>query len=254
MNRISRFLKLRKQNDALKLAVFMFLLSAVFILSGIINMCKYFASSSATVEYTLIPDFSASLVGEKIGKLSEGDDVISASLQRRYTILAGDTQIPIALSEVSGEYLTSCYHIESDSTATEKFYLNKAAFDLICDAPDEASVRKGCTLDGASAHQALFVRCDSIGGDDPIAFRIGTSVSLNAKTSDSVRIMYRNSDITDAREKSLKNDGYSIENQLDLIKASYEKELLLKTLMYDILIIAISFVCGVSLLRRIKNI
>ena len=67
----------------------MFVIAGVFIISGIINICGFFFTSNTAVEYILIPDSTASLVTEKIDKLCDSDDVITASLQRRYIITVG---------------------------------------------------------------------------------------------------------------------------------------------------------------------
>lgn len=250
MNPISRFLKLRKQNDKVKIAVLMFALAIGFLLSGILRISEFAAYTSATSEYILLPASSASLSPERIAWLCDSEGIISASLQRKYTITvgSGETQIPIPVMEVSSKYLADCFHIQTGTSGEEVFYLNKAAFDRLSAASSISSERKSYTINNGASHQARFLLCDSIPGETAAAFYAGTSVSLNTHSAESVRVMYQDSDITELRERELSSAGFSIQNQQDLLKGAYEKELFLKDILYDAVIIAITLTAGIALL------
>ena len=254
MNPISRFLKLRKQNNKVKIAVLMFALAIGFAVSAFTRISGFWALSSAASEYILLPSSSGSLAPEKIAWLCGSDDVISASIQRQYTITVGSGGIrtPLSVSEVSSQYLADCFGIPSDISGENVFYVNQSAFDLIFIRLQDQSDRKSYFLNGGAAHQARFLLCNSIPGEIPAVFHAGTSASLNVHTADSVRVMYQNSDITEMREKSLSTAGYMIKNQTDLLKQSYEKQLLINSLIYDTFIIMISLTAGMALLPTQK--
>ncbi len=252
---MNNFWRQRKQHNTVKIAVTLFVVTAAFLVSGIVNICQFLAAFSSSVEYILIPDSTASLAAEKIDRLSEAEDAIAASLHRRYTIAvgSGEAKKPLAVSEVSNAYLAKAFNIETDRFAAKTFFCNKSAFALLFALSAERSQRGLYSADSISTHQALFVLCDNLSEDAPYAYHAGASATLNSQTADSVLVLYQSTDITDARERRLKNDGFATENRLALLKTSYEKELLLKTLLYDLIIILISLVSGITLINRCKN-
>lgn len=250
MNPIIRFLKLRKQNDKVKIAVLMFALAIGFAASACARLSDFWMLSSAPSEYILLPTASGSLSPEKITWLCGSDGVVSASIQRQYTaaVGTGNVQTPLPVAEVSRSYLADCFAIQPDTSGEDVYYLNQAAFDRLSAVLPKGSNRGACSVNGGTAHQARFLVCGSIPGELPAAFHAGTSAGLNPRTADSVRVMYQDSDITQLRETELSGAGFSIQNRQDLLTGTHEKESCLKDIMYDAVIIAIALTAGIALL------
>lgn len=183
--------------------------------------------------------YQASIKDEKLGVSVNVDAKVDIPKADKLSILRAE-QAPISQEQLNA--------VRKALIGDAAFYLNKAAFDRLSAASSISSERKSYTINGRASHQARFLLCDSIPGETAAAFHAGTSVSLNTHSADSVRVMYQDSDITELRERELSSAGFSIQNQQDLLKGAYEKELFLKDIMYDAVIIAIALTAGIALL------
>ena len=235
MKKLLDFLRLRKQYDSIKFALMLFVCAVFFLTSGIIQIVSYASYLNKPCEYILEAYSDSASLEIGLQKICDTEGAVCASFQYDYIITTGDNKT-LMVSDLSQEYLSMCYGIES-GTNSNKVWLNSVAFDeFIGD-----SERLTYIVDGKT-ESAEFIRWESLDSENAYAVSIGTTVSLgNSRT---VRVMFDSIDVTGTNISQIENLGYTVSNREDILIQSYEQELLFADVKCSIIGVILSLVGG----------
>ena len=247
MKKLFVFLRLRKQYDSIKFALILFVCAVFFLTSGIIQIVSYASYLNKPCEY-ILDAYSASAtldIGIEIIKETEG--AVSASFQRDYVVMSKNDAV-LVVSELSAEYLSECYGIESTGNG-KKIWLSSVAFDEFAGKTDENSVRLTYSVDGKK-ESAEFIKCEALDFETAYAVSVGTTASLDGSTV--VRVMFDNIDVSGSNTRHLEDLGYGISNREDMIIESHEQDMTLSEVKHYIISTVLSFL-GVFAFVRVYD-
>ncbi len=247
MKWLSDFLKLRKQHDSIKFAVILFICAAYFLVHGIIQIVDYANYLNKPVEYILNAYSASATLDIGIDKIKETAGAVSASFQRDYVVTSENDAV-LVVSELSSEYLSECYGIESTGNG-KKIWLNTTAFDEFVGETDETSVRLSYSVDDKK-ESAEFIKCEALDSEVAYAVSVGTTASLD--DSNIVRVMFDSIDVTGSNARHLENLGYGISNREDMLIQSHEQALLFADVKCSIICVILSLVGGYAFVAVYK--
>lgn len=244
MKKLLDFLRLRKQYDSIKFALILFVCAVFSLTSGVIQIVSYASYLDKPCEYILEAYSDSASLEIALQKICDTEDAVCASFQYDYIITTGDNKT-LMVSDLSQEYLSMCYGIESD-TNSKKVWLNPVAFDEFIGDSESDSVRLSYIVDGKT-ESAEFIRWESLDSENAYAVSIGTTVSLgNSRT---VRVMFDSIDVTGTNIRQIENLGYTVSNREDMILESHEQEMVLSEVKYLIITTVLSFIGGFAFVR-----
>lgn len=232
----SDLLRLRKRSDKVKLALLLFLLGALLAWDVLSGAVSYFSAAGEPVEYILTSGTEGAALEGRLQALRQGEQVVCVSRQREYGLSSADKSITI--TEVSTEYLSSCFGLSTTGSGTE-FFLGREAFITFCGAGAQSPAHLTCQTEDGEISGA-FRLCDDLPGE--LALAKGTSVTLSGART--LRVMLDNSDISGLDTAWLEGLGFMIENREVVTEASHRAELLLSRLRYGGLACVLALLLG----------
>lgn len=247
MRQLSDFLKLRKQNDCVKIALLLFFAAVYFAFSGIAQVAGHAKNAGEPVEYVLTAYSTSASLELGLDELRKSDGAIGASFQREYMITS-ETKI-ITVTELSEQYLRECYGIQIIGSG-KKIWLNDATFSEFVGTTDGSVVRMTYTL-GDAVESAEFIRCASLPNDVPYAVSVGNSVTLSE--NENVRVMFDGVDISGNTVAHLTKLGYGIMNEAAVLTETYEREAVLKDAKYCLIVTALATIGGLGFMGNIRR-
>lgn len=248
MKKLLDFLRLRKQYDSIKFALILFVCAVFSLTSGIIQIVSYASYLNKPCEYILEAYSDSASLEIALQKICDTEGAVCASFQYDYIITTGDNKT-LMVSDLSQEYLSMCYGIESD-TNSNKVWLNSVAFDEIIGESESDSVRLSYIVDGKT-ESAEFIRWEPLDSENAYAVSIGTTVTLgNSRT---VRVMFDSIDVTGTDVRKIENLGYTVSNREDMLTQSHEQELLFANLKCSIIGAILSLVGGYAFVEVYKK-
>ena len=247
MKKLLDFLRLRKQYDSIKFALMLFVCAVFFLTSGIIQIVSYTSYLNKPCEYILEAYSDSASLEIGLQKICDTEGAVGASFQYDYIITAGDNKT-LMVSDLSQEYLSMCYGIES-GTNSNKVWLNSVAFDEFIGDSESDSVRLSYIVDGKT-ESAEFIRWESLDSENVYAVSIGTTVSLG--NSHTVRVMFDSIDVTGTDVRKIENLGYTVSNREDMLTQSHKQEMVLYEVEYLIITTVLSLVGGFAFVRVYK--
>lgn len=259
MKRWKNFLKLRRQNDAVKLVLVFFLAGLMCMGSVCYHGIELYRMMAARAEYVLtIPgeaetsDIRHSL--HKLQELSESgelkelrsSDILTLSLQQHksVTVRYQGQELCASYIELSEEYLDKVYGIRQKGSI-KTFYLNQKAWDMFDSAKKElllSFVTDKAQEEGIGLLQtARFVLVtDQLQKEYPIILSREENGSL-AAAADSIRICFKTQGTETGRIETLKDWGFDFEDGEALLRSAHKRELLWERMKYKALIGAFCF-------------
>lgn len=248
MKKLLDFLRLRKKYDSIKFALMLFVCAVFFLTSGIIQIVSYASYLNKPCEYILEAYSDSASLEIGLQKICDTEGAVCASFQYDYIITTGDNKT-LMVSDLSQEYLSMCYGIES-GTNSNKVWLNSVAFDEFIGDSESDSVRLTYIVDGKT-ESAEFIRWESLDSENAYAVSIGTAVSLgNSRT---VRVMFDSIDVTGTNIRQIENLGYTVSNREDILIQSYEQELLFADVKCNIIGGLLSLIGGYAFVEVYKR-
>lgn len=241
----SKFWKIRKQKDKVKL-ILLFVLLGIGFLGHLIyeGICLY-QITITPAEYILTCQNAAGITDNQMKELWEQEQVSAVSRQQELSLeLAGQRgKMNLTCLEVSQSYLENAYGIRSCSSM-QVFYVNKLAYDELTrsmgyaeggEAPP-TEWNMGYVLGGEDSGMAkiIFVS-EGIPNDQPYAFHEGSSVKL-AKNSPAIRVQVRKQDLDGMQVQRFQQSGLEIVNNTEVEETLFRQETLLLQMKYDCMI------------------
>ncbi len=227
MNALRRLWRLRREDGRVKLAL-LFLLAALALLGyAASGALEYAALLEQPVEYVLAAAESGAALDAALRRLVESGGAVGASRQREYSVSAGEKTL--AVTELDGAYLAACYGIEANGEV-KRFWLGSAAFSSFCGSKAESPAQIAFEI-GDKSETGAFYAAGSL--PEGLAVARGTTKTLSGSAS--ARVMFAKTDPSGADAVLLQSMGFSVVNREELVRRSYEAELLLTRLGFSLL-------------------
>lgn len=271
MNKIKYFLRLRKQNDTVKLMIILVLagmVSAGSVLYHVGMICRYVTTP---VEYELTANQIVS--AERIRALLQmkGVTAVSRQLNTPVTIRYQGAEAEIQAVVLSQEYVEEMYDRTLPSGAG-RIFMNEAAFSnlqqewienrdgitevesqkqgdgvaewdvhycITATMPDEIAGEDGTEM--ADRPARIIVTKNMAEREEPFVCLADTDQRL-IREACSLRIQYRNHDLDGLHVSQLTKLGYVIENEDMILGEEYEIKIKLLHIQYGLVICVICLV------------
>lgn len=224
MNRIKKFLYIRKRYDCVKMTL---LLSIVLVMLVIYTI-------NAAVDYVIYISYPYELIctTEKTGNvdvlLSDTENINAYSKQAVRTFEINEKTIDVTV--LSASYLKDCYDISTDSNL-HAVWLNRKYFSELFGKNETSHVHTSCISDGRKI-QMSFLLSDNLPNEENYAVMCGQNRDF--KESTQLRVSIRK-DGTGTEVYELNSEGFQVVNKEQLVISEYELEMLLLKLRFSIL-------------------
>lgn len=273
--KIKRFLKLRKQQDAVKIACILALAGTGFLTSLVYHAAYLYSYVNTPVEYVLTAESAISR--ERVDELVQMWDGVAVSRQKimPVTIMYKGVMTTVDCVVLSKEYAGEVLGIDIKD-GTKRFYMGEGAFSKWRRELEEGG-NIGMGMDMAGSVQSgrdgeLDVKyrteedagsgISDGGGDmdgkgvsptyktakvclakksglaEDLVFAVGDAKDLAGGVY-SLRINFRKHDLDGIHVEKLKKQGYSLENEDAVITEGYELEIMLLHMRYGLLCLVI---------------
>ena len=243
MKRIKKLLRLRKQDDCIKLMLVLFLAAGWFTCTAVTQGIEYARLQAQPVEYVLESGLSEGSLEGSLQELQRAEGVAGVSRQREFSITAGNKLLIV--TELERQYLTDCYGIELSDTDS-RYWLNREAFSAFFGSRAPSPSR--LTYKGEEKMESgEFLLLPGLSGENAFAVTPGSTVTLGAAST--LRVMFEHSDPSGADIRKLEGMGFTVLNQTEMQRLSYETELALTRFTYAAAAALFALIAGLAFLK-----
>ena len=242
MNRIKRLLRLRKQDDCVKLALLLFLAASWLLYGAVTQGVAYARLQSQPVEYVLESGFSGAVLEVNLQQLRALDGVVGVSRQREFSITASDRMLTV--TELERQYLTDCYGIKI-ADAEHRYWLNREAFSVSFGSA--ASPARLTYQREDRTESGEFLLLPGLAGKGAYAVTLGKTTTLG--TSATLRVMFEHNDLSGADGRTLQELGFAVLNRAEMERRSFETELALTKFTHAFLSALLALIAGAAFLK-----
>lgn len=274
MGKFRKFLKLRKQEDAVKLVLLLFLLGTGLIIHAVYNGVLLYRQIQSPAEYALVKDEAGSGLKEEFMEIGKWEHISAASLYQETELLVKykEKEASFSCIELSEAYMKAAYGI-SESGATKTFYMNQKAFEQIESGEadrevsqssekerkkllvtyeitdtDETVADKGEKGRGTAKTAEIILIQENVPEEEPFVFCKGEKPSLE-KNGAGIRVFAERQDIDGSNVKKMQSSGFTIENISWHQEAEYLQKIRGIRIRYDVLAAAVCFFSSWALWR-----
>ena len=236
MKWLSNFLKLRKQNDYVKI-ILLFVLVAVWVIgSSVYNIVEIRKNLSKPTEYVLMVQGNSA----KSGDLKNAGDVTGISnvtFQKSDTITVGNESIECL--KVSKEYLENVYNVK-ETSGMRTFFLTPA-------------LNMTYSIEEGEKKTGKFVKLENeMFKDEEIAFTMGERIDFQSECNE-IRAYVTKRNIDGTQNRKLEKSGLTLENQTESMETDFNIKLKFTEAKYNILIGIICIVSAIIMKSMIKR-
>lgn len=251
MGKLKKFLKLRKQNDMIKIILIIFILGCFMLGSAIYEGISIYSELHKPVEYILEADLTKGS-SEIIKNLLEIDGVQYAGIQRGndLTVNISGKGEQIECCYISEEYLKKVYQIKA-SSGMKIFYLSSKAYNAMIEKMEDRKKEKGrefqaeYQLGEGERGIAKFVKMDNeLLSGKKIALRCGKAIDFS-ESNCRVRALITKRSFNGSMEKQIEDLGIMIQNVNTIREMEHFVNLKLLKVKYHIII---GGLCGTVIL------
>lgn len=245
----SKFWKIRKQEDKVKLMVLFLLIGIGFLGHFIYEGGRLYQAVMTPAEYVLVSQAPAGVTNGQMTEIWELEPVSAVSRQQEQSLELSSQRGKMTLTclEVSQSYLEIAYGIREYSSM-QVFYVNSLAYEELLRAMGYSNEEEimtgedwhmGYVLGGEETGMAkIIVVTEGIPNDQPYAFHEGDSVSL-AKNPSAIRVQVRQQDLDGRNVRQLRQSGLELVNEGTVQKTLLFQERELLRMKYDFFIAAL---------------
>ncbi len=287
-NRIKTFLRLRKQNDLVKIICILGLAGVGFFASVMYHVWGLYQYVDTPAEYVLTGNEGISKKGMDELEHYKGVMQVSRQMDTSVTLTYKGSEGTMECTMLSQEYMENMFHIKVPS-GTKRFYMNETAFDQWKQALMETNEQLGSVVGTAQSdgnleidvhYSMLDISADDMfsGGGDVSAGEVyktaklvvikneeengeeeksfvctvGTDSQL-LKDAFKLRVKFAKHDLDGLQVSKLRKMNYVIENEDVVITEEYEIKMKLFHAQYGLLCLAICAVAVFALGRAVKK-
>lgn len=268
MKKFRKFLRLRKQEDAVKIVLLFIVLGIGLIINSIYNGALLYRQMQSPAEYALAKDETESGLKRELTEIEKWDSISAASLYQEIglTLKYKEKEAPFSCIGLSEAYLKAAYGI-SESGVTKTFYMNQKAFlqiegDTVSedDSPshknskeekkllvtyeitdaDEIPDKDGEKGQGPAKTAEIILVQENVPKEEPFVFCKSEKPALE-KNAAGIRVFAERQDLDGSNVKKMQSSGFTIENmQLHQERENLQKIRGLR-IRYDLLAGAVCF-------------
>lgn len=255
---IKKILRLRKQNDAVKV-VFLFTILAITSLSfATIHIVQYAKAMTEHVEY-IVTDTVGSVSDGKIRTLSDVDTVlcVSRNFKQTITFRNGEQEIQMPCYALDEAYIRKAYQIEQTSSM-QIFYANDMAFSMICetlvthDYEKPADEMQVSYMDAEQNKTAKIVRADVGDNKVPYLFCAGDPLVLK-KNAGEIRILLDNQSESHNVIAHLGQLSMTVQDTENIRQVKQYMDNLLLKIRYECIILCLCIISAVTIVKSLKS-
>lgn len=257
----SKFLKLRRQNDIIKIMCLYLVIGAVFIVNAVLNGILLYQSVQSPAEYVLMGNEQNAAANAKLREISELENVAALSRQKEMmiTIKYQASETVFSCVKLSEAYMEKVYGIQ-ESGAMTTFYMNPKAYEQIkkneyssSEGGDSGELRVNYTAGDAPESQtggtARVVQVQTgMPKEEPFVFCKGDGISMSMDTAD-IRVFVKRQDLGGEDVKRLLGFGFTLVNEKEVQEKEYQRQIQFVKIQYGGVVAAISLSCAVFLWR-----
>lgn len=286
--RIRAFLRLRRQNDTVKIIGILALAGAVSFASALYHAREIYHYVDTPAEYVLTGEGAVSKKRVDELRQREGVAAVSRQMERPVTVMYRGTPADMSCTALSREYMERLFGAEL-LNGTKKIFMNEAAFSEWKRALEEKNGEtaylgeadgedvKTFDIRYALAEEAGGIRAaeGSEGADAGVSVSAGVPAFKSAqlvvvkggeesficmaedegillRQADSLRVTYAKHDLDGLHVETLRKLGYALENEETVTAGEYEVEVKLLHIRYGLLLCAVCAVSACALKRRLS--
>lgn len=242
MNRVKKLLALRKQDDFVKLALLAFLLAGWFLYTACAQGMEFARIQAQPIEYVAESGVSGAVFERNLQELQGTEGVAGVSRQRESLLTSGEKLLNV--TELERGYLTECYGIELSGTGG-RYWLNGEAFSAFLGRA--ASPARQTYQREEKTESGEFLLFSGFSEESAFAVTLGSTVSLG--NSQTLRVMFEHGDPSGADVRRLEGMGFTVRNQAEMQRRSFEAELALTKFIYAAIAAALAAAAGTAFLK-----
>ena len=242
MNRVKKLLALRKQDDFVKLALLAFLLAGWFLYTACAQGMEFARIQAQPIEYVAESGVSGAVFERNLQELQGTEGVAGVSRQRESLLTAGEKLLNV--TELERGYLTECYGIELSGTGG-RYWLNGEAFTGLFGS-GISSGRLTYERDEKTENGDFFL-FSGFSQESAFAVTLGSTVTLG--DSQTLRVMFEHGDPSGADIRKLEGMGFTVLNQAEMQRRSFEAELALTKFIYAAIATLLAAAAGTAFLK-----
>lgn len=257
-----RLLRLRKQNDVVKVMFLFFVLGLVFLGNAINSGIHLSGIVKEPVEYVM----QGAMLDARISELEQLENVtaVSRQIEGAVAVKYNAKETTISFVELSKEYIETSYGIK-DNGVMKTFYMNKTAYNNFKRSIEFTARTK--TVDGEYTDEGIRVSyvlneqpqsegenqmavnygmakvvLVEIGSDDkPYVFCVGESIQLNTVAT-GVRVRVGQQDLDGMNLKRMQGVGFYVSDEMVVMKGEYQQEIQVLKIKFHVLLAAICLI------------
>lgn len=236
MKWFSNFIKIRRQNDYVKIMLVVFLLGIWMIGSSIYNGVKIYGQLWEPTEY-IISGSGEKIGNEEIENIEQISGIDGASLQKTTELTIKDLseEAMYECYNVSKTYLETVYHVNGTG-AMKTFYVTPKLYERLEENTkgSQDNIQLNYQIGEDEQGTARFVKIESnLFSDEEEVFAVANSVDFDEECSE-IRVYITEKDLDGTLKRNIESLGYTIENQEVLLEADNELNIGLMRIKYDI--------------------
>ncbi len=263
MQWLKRILKLRRQNDSVKLMVLLAVALVVLLVSEIRDVYEIYTYTDTPAEYEMTGNLTDETALQELMDM-EKVDMISLQAEEGVTLKYKSKEITVNCIYLSEQYLESVYNVGGQG-AQSVLYANKAAFDAILrdfeiysynhnteEMKETGFVVQNLSEDKTPASKiVLYTGNTLVPEDEPLVFSIRHKSKLE-KTAGKLRVYVAKQDMEQLLLKQIAAKGYSVVNREDILEFENRINLLLQSIKYKAIIILLCGLWEFYIIKQIK--
>lgn len=228
--KIKRFLKLRKQNDAVKIIVILAIAGSVCFANVCYHAWGIYQYVNTPVEYIL----EGAMSERRMEELRQSKDVAEISRQREQTVSILYDGVPASISctVLEKEYMEKMFG-KKCSAGTKRFYMNESAFQEMQQESEGNGAENGmidgeieiryCESEEAENYKTakLIIVKNKMPEEKSFIYTTNTA-GQSWNNAETVRIRFEKHDLDGLRTEQFRKQGYTIDNENEVIREEYE--------------------------------
>lgn len=236
MKWIKNIIKLRRQNDYVKIMLFVFLLGLWMLGSSIYDGVRIYRQLSEPAEY-IISGSAEKISDEEIKNIEQISGVGGASIQKitELTIKDMSEDATYECYNISKMYLETVYHV-NDTGTMKTFYVTPKLYEKLTEniKGNQENIQRNYQMGEEQQGISKFVKIDSnLFTDEEVAFTVADIVDFNEECNE-IRVYVTKKDLDGTLNRSIENQGYMIENQEVLLETDNELNIGFVRIKYDV--------------------
>lgn len=260
MKQWKRFLKLRKQDDMVKIILALAVLGAVFMIRAVYHGIRIYQTVQSSAEYVLTADTPGGTLAGRQRELMQEENITAAGLWRQtsLTVKYQGRETALSCSELSEDYMEEVYGIRDEGAMTT-IYMNQKAFSGLLQNTDTV----GYSRNGEAARtlrvtyvkeaegdepsrqktaEVVLVK-EGVPEDEPFVFCKGDPIDL-AKYASGIRVYAERQELYRETAERLQNKGFAIANMQKIRETEYLLQMETVKIQYGVMTAALCLFCA----------